>query len=88
MGICAEGKAYLPHRYTILLNCILRQYQKPPFLRLTGWLKGERPECGLHPLIHTLLEFNVAQSVAHSLCEIASGFVERVGGEAGKVVIK
>ena len=42
----------------------------------------------LHPLIHTLLEFNVAQSVAHSLCEIASGFVERVGGEAGKVVIK
>ena len=44
--------------------------------------------CRLHPLIHTLLEFNVAQSVAHSLCEIASGFVERVGGEAGKVVIK
>ena len=53
MGICAEGKAYLPHRFKILLNCILRQYQKPPFLRLTGWLKGERPECGLHPLIHT-----------------------------------
>ena len=45
-------------------------------------------KCRLHPLIHTLLEFNVAQSVAHSLCEIASGFVERVGGEAGKVVIK
>jgi hypothetical protein len=47
MGICAEGKAYLPHRFKILLNCILRQYQKPPFSRLTGWLKGEGADCGV-----------------------------------------
>lgn len=41
------------------------------------------------PLIHTLLEFYLAQSVVHSQWESASGFVERgiVGSEvAGRVV--
>jgi hypothetical protein len=37
------------------------QSEKPPFLRLTGWLKREGANCGLHPLIHTLLEFALAQ---------------------------
>jgi hypothetical protein len=36
-------------------------YQKPPFLRLTGWLKEERAECGLHPLIHTSPPKTLAQ---------------------------
>ena len=31
----------------------LCQYEEPPFLRLTGWLKGESADCELHPLIHT-----------------------------------
>jgi hypothetical protein len=32
-------------------------------LRLTGWLKGEDADCELHPLIHTRLEFTLAQDI-------------------------
>ena len=39
------------------------KYEKPPFYRLIGWLKRERANCGLHPLIHTLLEFTPAQNM-------------------------
>jgi hypothetical protein len=39
------------------------KYEKPPFWELTGWIKGEEADCGLHPLIHTRLKFNLAQDM-------------------------
>ena len=40
---------------------------KPPaesiFRRLIGWLKREEADCEIRPLIHTFLEFDVAQNV-------------------------
>ena len=48
------------------------KYEKPPFHRLTGWLKGEGADCGLHPLIHTFLKFNLAQDL--DWCQRFGGF--------------
>ena len=41
-------------------------------MRLTGWLKREGANCGLHPLIHTLPELNLAQDIG--LCQRFGGF--------------
>jgi hypothetical protein len=38
--------------------------RKPTIQGLIGWLKMEGAKCKLHPLIHTLLDFNLAQDVA------------------------
>jgi len=35
---------------------------KTTILRLTDWFKSEGANCGLHPLIHTFLKFNLAHN--------------------------
>jgi hypothetical protein len=37
--------------------------RKTTISKLNGWLKMEGAECGLHPLIHTLLEFILVQDI-------------------------
>jgi hypothetical protein len=38
-----------------------------------------REKCGLHPLIHTLLEFNLAQNMAVSQLKLHSRYDNGVG---------
>jgi len=38
-------------------------------LRLTGWLKGEGADCGLHPLIHTFAPETSAQDLEKKKAE-------------------
>jgi hypothetical protein len=43
--------------------------EKPPFMRLTGWLKREGANCGLHPLIYTFPSEISAQDVGKKKAE-------------------